>query len=201
MTDYWNHNTAYHPWIRRTAARHRHRDLLDVGCGDGLLMERLTPTLRSVTGIEPDAAAITRAERRLAAVPNATLVRTGFAEYEPGGARFDVITFVASLHHLPLRETLERAAGLLRPGGDLLVVGLAANRSPLDWVFSGLSLPLARLGSLLHRETADIGVPTAQPRESLAEIRDAAAVALPGARIRRGVYYRYLLRWTKPLAN
>jgi len=65
VTDYWNHNTAYHPWISRIAARHGHRDLLDVGCGDGLLMERLAPALRSVTGIEPDSSAIARAERRL----------------------------------------------------------------------------------------------------------------------------------------
>jgi len=35
----------------------------------------------------------------------------------------------------------------------------------------------------------------AQPRESLAEIRAAAAKILPGAQIQRGVYYRYLLSY------
>jgi 2-polyprenyl-3-methyl-5-hydroxy-6-metoxy-1,4-benzoquinol methylase len=33
---YWNHNTAYHPWLIDIATRH-HGDVLDVGCGDGLL--------------------------------------------------------------------------------------------------------------------------------------------------------------------
>lgn len=195
---YWNHNTAYHPWIARVAARRGHRDLLDVGCGDGLLLERLAPHLRSATGIEPDATAIAHARARLAGIQNTALVQSGFDDYPPDAGRFDLITFVASLHHLPLEETLRRAAGLLRPGGDVLVVGLAANRSALDWTVSALSVPLVRASSVLHRETGDIGVPASPPRESLAEIGSAARALLPGVRIRRGLYYRYLLRWTKP---
>lgn len=198
MTDYWNHNTAYHRWIARVAAEQGHRDFLDVGCGDGLLLERLAPTMRSVTGVEPDVAAFMQARARLGNTENSTFVQSDFAAYAPDATRFDLITFVASLHHLPLHEGLSHAAGLLRPGGDLLVVGLAANRSPLDWAVSGLSLPLVRLGSFLHRETRDIGVPVTAPQESLAEIRSMARTVIPGARARRGLYYRYLLRWTKP---
>ena len=47
MADYWNHNTAYHPWVLALA---RGRDVLDVGCGEGLLVERLAPLARSVGG-------------------------------------------------------------------------------------------------------------------------------------------------------
>jgi 2-polyprenyl-3-methyl-5-hydroxy-6-metoxy-1,4-benzoquinol methylase len=57
--NYWNHNTAYHPWLVGIAAEHR-GDVLDVGCGDGLLAQRLAPVSRSVTGIDPDPAAIGR---------------------------------------------------------------------------------------------------------------------------------------------
>ena len=51
-TDYWNHNAAYHPWLVGIAAEHR-GDVLDIGCGDGLLAQRLAPVSRSVTGIDP----------------------------------------------------------------------------------------------------------------------------------------------------
>ena len=200
MGDYWNHNTAYHRWIIGIAARRGHRDVLDVGCGDGLLLQRLAPLASTVTGIEPDAATRNRARTRLAGVRDATVDASEFAAFESGAARFDLITFVATLHHLRLREALTSARELLRPGGDLLVVGLAANRTVADWVLSGLALPWVKLGSLLHGETRDIGVPLAVPREDLREIRDAARAALPGARVRRGLYYRYLLRWTKPVA-
>ncbi|WP_255358459.1 hypothetical protein [Mycobacterium sp. URHB0044] len=36
----------------------------------------------------------------------------------------------------------------------------------------------------------------AAPQESLGEIRRDAAEVLPGAVIRRGLYYHYLLRWS-----
>ena len=46
-------------------------------------------------------------------------------------------------------------------------------------------------------ETRDIGVPIAAPSQTVAEVRSVADAVVPGARIRRGLYYRYLLRWTK----
>lgn len=191
--DYWNHNTAYHPWLVDIATR-LHGDVLDVGCGDGLLLARLAPVSRSVTGIEPDAGAMARAEQRLAGT--ATLIRATFDDYDPGERRFDLITFVASLHHIELRVALTKARSMLRPTGEIAVVGLAANRSVRNWVWAGACLPVVRVASRLHGETPDIGVPVAGPTSSLDEIRREVADVLPGARIRRGLYYRFRLRWS-----
>lgn len=80
-----------------------------------------------------------------------------------------------------------------------MVVGVAANRTLIDWILSAAALPLVRIGSLLHRETDDIGVPTTEPRENLASIRQISAEVLLGRKIRRGLYYRYLLTWDKPI--
>ncbi|GAB4903774.1 hypothetical protein MAHJHV61_28740 [Mycobacterium avium subsp. hominissuis] len=102
---------------------------------------------------------------------------------------------MASLHHLPLRDALGKARQMLRPAGELAVVGLSANKSVADWLWAGLCLPVVRAGGLLHRETRDIGVAVADPRESLDEIRRVAEDVVPGAVIRRGVYYRYRLLW------
>src|SRR5215831_20139529 len=49
--EYWNHHAAYHCWLLGIAADHR-GDVLDVGCGEGLLALRLAPVSRSVTGID-----------------------------------------------------------------------------------------------------------------------------------------------------
>lgn len=198
MKDYWNHNSAYHDRILAVAAERPRHHALDVGCGEGLLLQRLAPFAGTVTGIDPDPSVIKRSRSRLAGLPDATVHQEDFASYRPEGQRFDLITFVASLHHLDLADSLVKARDLLNPGGDLLVVGLAANKTSADWFHSALVLPWVRLSSFLHRETRDIGVPTAQPRESLTEIRAVAGTILPGVRIRRGLYYRYLLRWTRP---
>lgn len=193
--DYWNHNTAYHPWLRNIAAAH-HGDVLDVGCGDGLLAQRLGPVSRSVTAIDSDAAAIERARRRLRGAFGVSVAHADFATFDPGLRRFDLIVFVASLHHLQLRPTLERAREMLTPAGEIAVVGLCAERTVRDFGWAVLCLPLVLVSSRLHRETRDVGVAVREPREGLDEIRQVAAEVLPGASIRRGLYYRYLLRWT-----
>ena len=114
---------------------------------------------------------------------------------------FETVSCVATLHHLPLEPALTRLSGLVAPGGRLIVVGLAANKSPWDWTLSALAvLPLRVIGAM-HRETPDIGVVTSAPRESLDEIRAAATRSLPGARVRRRFYYRYTLVWDRPVKD
>lgn len=192
--DYWNHNSAYHPWLVGLAAR-RHGDVLDVGCGEGLLAQRLAAVSRRVVGIDADPISVWRAAQRLQPIGNATVEHARFEDLDEAERRYDLITFVASLHHLPLRDALHKARQMLRPAGQLAVVGLSANKSIADWAWAGLCVPGARVGGLLHRETRDIGVPVDDPREDLDEIRRVAADVLPGAVVRRGLYYRYRLLW------
>jgi 2-polyprenyl-3-methyl-5-hydroxy-6-metoxy-1,4-benzoquinol methylase len=191
---YWNHNTAYHRWLVGIAARHR-GDVLDVGCGDGFLAQRLAPVSRSVTGIEPDPSAAARARRRLDGTANVDVVQTSFERFDEGTRRFDLVTFVASLHHMDLRASLLRARDLVTPAGEIAVVGLSANRTARDWLWSAYCLPVVVVGGWWHRETPDIGVAVTAPREGLDEIRSIARELLPDAAIRRRAYYRYLLRW------
>jgi SAM-dependent methyltransferase len=197
VTDYWNHNSAYHSWILERTAAHR-GDSLDVGCGDGLLLQRLAARSRTATGIDVHEQSTTRARRRVAPLVNVTVEHTSFEDFDPGDARFDVITFVASIHHMDLSPALEKALFLLAPGGELLVVGLAANKSIADWALAGVAWPFAYGGSRLHRETRNIGVPVADPQQSLSEISAVARAVLPDVSIRRALYYRYLLRCRKP---
>ena len=199
---YWNHNTAFHDELVADAAVRGGR-ALDVGCGDGLLLERLAGVCEEVVGVEADAATAQRAHERLAGVRNADVHRLDVLGGDVVGqlGRFETVTCVAVLHHLPLEAGLERLAEFVAPGGRLTVVGLAANASAWDWIVSGLSILPSRAASRLHGEMRDIGVPVARAREPLAEIRRAAARALPGARVRRRFYYRYTLTWDRPGAG
>ena len=193
-TVYWNHNAAYHPWLVSIAAEHR-GDVLDVGCGDGLLAQRLAAVSRSVTAIDSDAAAIGQAAVRMESHRHVTVSEQSFHEYQPGAARFDLITFVASLHHMDLHTSLAKARSLLKPTGEIAVVGCAANKTVRDWVWSIVCVPAARVGSRLHSEARNIGIVVTDPQEGLDEIRRTVDDILPGATVRRGLYYRYLMRW------
>jgi SAM-dependent methyltransferase len=192
---YWNHNTAYHPWILRILGR-RSR-VLDVGCGDGLLLERLAPSADTVVGLEPDPGTAVRARTRVAGLPSVEVVEADFLTYRPS-APFDAVVFVASLHHVGLTPGLERAKDLLSPGGVLVVVGLARDDSLADLVRGALSVPVNRVLGRLRQEQSDIGVPVDEPTETYADLRRVVRSLLPGAHWRYGLHYRYLLRWTAP---
>lgn len=201
MIDYWNHNTAYHREVL-AAVPHRDSRVLDVGCGDGLLLQKLATKAAAVTGIDPDASAVSRARARIVTTANAHVFEGDvLTSSELDGKRFDLITCVATLHHMPLTAALERMRELLAPGGRLRVVGLSANKTVVDWIISGaLVLPI-RVMSKIHNESDYPGMATEQPQESLADIRRTAAMVLPGSRIRRRFYYRYTLDWTKPASR
>jgi 2-polyprenyl-3-methyl-5-hydroxy-6-metoxy-1,4-benzoquinol methylase len=193
---YWNHNSAYHPLIVRQARR-LGGAALDVGCGEGLLVQRLAGVSNTVVGIDPDEQALAQARQRTVGMDRVSLFPGGFVEMEAQPETFDLITFVATLHHMDTRTGLTKARTLLRPHGELIVVGLSVNRSAFDWGLSALLLPAITVMGVIHRERRDPGVVIVDPKEHLSEIRSVADDVMPGSSLRRGLYYRYILRWTK----
>jgi len=198
--DYWNHNVAFHRRIVRDAAL-RGGSALDVGCGDGLLLARLATVCRCVVGLEPDERAVARARGRLKQIPQAEVLLDDVMDPDLPQriGTFETVSCVATLHHLPLEPALVRLRELVAPGGRLIVVGLAANKSLWDWLLSALAVLPLRVVGALRRETRDIGVVTRSPRESFTEIRAAASRILPTARARRRFYYRYTLIWDRSM--
>lgn len=210
----WNHNEHFHGWILRSLPARRQL-AVDVGCGTGVLTARLADRFAQVTGIDADPGMAAAAGTRLAGNPRVTIRRCGFgqfaAETEPGQA--DLITMVAVLHHLSLREALEQIPPLLAPGGRLLVVGLARVDSPADAavdLVSAVANPV--MGLVKHHravtaqasradgagQTGQPVMPVRDPAETFAEIAATALGCLPGAVLRRRLYFRYTLRWVKP---
>jgi SAM-dependent methyltransferase len=193
----WNHNSAYFPLVRRAAPR-QCRDVLDVGCGDGRLACSLAGPGRRVLGLDPSAAMIGLARARAAGVPGLEFRRGAFLEQPFAPGSFDLVSFVASLHHMDQEAALVRASELLRPGGRLVVVGLAATRTAGEWIRSGLCLPLVRFNNLRPDYAVAPGMPVADAELSWGEVRALGRRVLPGARFRQRLYYRYSLVWTKP---
>lgn len=190
---FWNHNTHYHRLVPRVAPPPWHR-VLDVGCGEGLLTRRLAPGASGeVVGVDVSLEQVRRAEAA-ADSPRLRYV-AGDVLAADLGAPFDLVTCIATLHHLPLRAGLERLRALTAPGGTLVVVGLANPSSPGDLAMGALGLPVSRWARR-RRGGWDAGVPLADPTTTLGEIRAAARDLLPGARIRRHVYWRYSLVWS-----
>jgi len=185
---YWNHNTHYHPWLLKQVPPSA-RTALDIGCGDGLLARKLARRGLTVTGIDVDAEPFAQAP----VTAGGSLDQADFLDYT---GSFDVVTIVATLHHVPLREGITALRRLVAPGGVLAVVGLWNMTLRRDYHYLPL-VPVIRMTDLLHR-SGEPSVQLRDPIDGYAEIRSTVADLLPGARIRRRLMWRYTLLWRKP---
>jgi SAM-dependent methyltransferase len=191
---YWNHNVHYQPVILSAVPRGC-RTALDVGCGDGLLAARLAERCANVTGIDRDPRMIAGARAQLPS--RITFVEADFLTYPFSADSFDFVCANTSLHHMDFTAALTRAANLLRPGGRLAVIGLAADKSLADLLAAAPAVPV----NLLYRAIygwGESGAPIMFPDDSWREVRAAARETLPGVRYRRRLLWRYSLLWTKP---
>lgn len=191
----WNHNVHHHRLVP-AAAPPPYGRVLDVGCGEGLLSRRLAPFATHVTGLDVSPAMIDAARRQApAGLP--LEYRVADVLTEPSDDAFDLVTCVAMLHHVALEPGLAALGARVAPGGTLVVVGLAAARTPADHVAGALGLVTATVLDRRHG-VWEPDQPLADPTTSLDEVRRAAARVLPGARVRRRALWRYSLVWRAP---
>ncbi|MFG2464622.1 class I SAM-dependent methyltransferase [Streptomyces canus] len=197
---YWNHNVHYHRRVL-DAVPDDCREALDVGCGDGLLARKLATRAAFVTGVDRSPEMIRQA--RATASGSVAFLE---ADYLDGTAlpegRYDFVSAVAVVHHAPFEDAVDSLVRLLAPGGRLVIVGMAYNRTALDWVISGCGLPVSLL--LRRRrggKRAPVGMPMEDSTVHWGEARRAARRLLPGCRYRRRLLWRYTAVWDKPLES
>jgi 2-polyprenyl-3-methyl-5-hydroxy-6-metoxy-1,4-benzoquinol methylase len=175
------------------------RRVVDVGCGVGTFARRLARVVEHVDAIDRDCASLAQATRSSGGLTNVRFIHADFLTWNPEGA-YDAISMVAVLHHLPFRETLVKAAGLLRPGGVLLVLGLDRSPTFSHYLITGAVATLISGWYRAVHPYAPVTAPIAEPQMTLREIAEEAASLLPGAVIRRHALLRYSLIWSKPSA-
>ncbi|MFI0367865.1 class I SAM-dependent methyltransferase [Actinomadura sp. 1N219] len=194
---YWNTNVARHPGILR-AVPEGCGEALDVGCGDGLLARKLLGRVERVTGIDSSPEMIARAREHAAGTQGLTFVEGDFLTADLPTAGYDFICSVSAIHHMDFEAALARMREALRPGGRLVVVGLAREASPAEWAATIAAAPAVRITKVLRRAHGPDGMPVADPQMSYGQVRDAARRLLPGMRYRRHLLRRYSLTWDKP---
>jgi SAM-dependent methyltransferase len=142
--------------------------VLDVGCGDGGLVDRLEQLGFDALGVDPAAPAHPR-------------LVCGSVEQAAGLSKFDAVVAVMALHHAELDAVTSAIAGLLRPRGRLFVYDFdwsAYDDRAAAWLVphdpSGADNSLAgwrREHGGLHRGTTMKEALGAEFAVSLAEVR------------------------------
>ncbi|MEV8106335.1 class I SAM-dependent methyltransferase [Streptomyces sp. NPDC088135] len=195
----WDHNAHYHRWILRQLPRRFNR-ALDVGSGSGDLARLLASRAGAVHGIDVDPTIVDRArELTDPAAPVTFTVGDALKEVPPGP--YDVITCVATIHHMPFSDALTCFRQRLASGGTLVVVGVYRPQPLSDYLIDAVAIPanvamawIKNKGRKAPRP-ASMTAPTRPATMTFADIVRDARQALPGARLHRRLFWRYTLVW------
>lgn len=152
-----------------TAINLEGKSVLDVGCGGGLLSEAMANRGAAVTGIDPGADSIAAAKQHAGTLPVDYRACTVEEFAAAADTRFDIITCMEALEHVPDPAALVAAATeLLAPGGSLFLSTI--NRSPRAWLTAVVAAEYVL--NLLPRGTHDYAR-FIRPAELCAWLREA----------------------------
>ncbi|HYI11964.1 MAG TPA: class I SAM-dependent methyltransferase [Thermoanaerobaculia bacterium] len=104
------------PWVIATLRAHGVQEVVEVGCGSGVLARELTRAGFQVLGIDPSPAMIALARE----TAPAARFEVGSIESAPLPACDAIVAMGEVLNYGDIRAFLPRATGALRPGGVLL---------------------------------------------------------------------------------
>ena len=102
-------------------------DVLDYGCGTGLVGLFLLPYVRAVTGADnsPGMLAVLRQKLAAGGIRNMHVVQLDLEQDTLPGERYDLVVSSMTLHHVAnTRRVLQAFHDLLRPGGTLCIADL-----------------------------------------------------------------------------
>jgi 2-polyprenyl-6-hydroxyphenyl methylase/3-demethylubiquinone-9 3-methyltransferase len=117
-------------WIARMAGGLAGRDIVDVGCGGGILSEALALRGARVTGIDlsDKALGVARLHQLESGVAVDYRLVSAEAFAAEAGGRFDVVACLEMLEHVPdPASTVAACARLARPGGTVVFSTLNRN--------------------------------------------------------------------------
>lgn len=164
-------------------------DVLEIGCGTGLLLFRIGPFTRRYVATDFSRTALDYVEGQLAAHPEwpvSLLERRADDLAELEGQRFDVVVLNSVIQYFPSGEYLQRvlagAASLLKPGGAIFV-GDVRNLALLEAFHTAVELHQAPRGLPIIELNARVRRRIATERELVVAPQFFMALAAELARI------------------
>src|SRR5215472_8034710 len=206
----WDHNSFHHPLLLRHLPPGCER-VLDVGCGAGAFAAKLALRAEQVDALDRSPAMIDAAKR--VAPGNVTCILGDVMADPLPAEHYDAIMSVTALHHLPLDDALRRLSSALRPGGVLAAIALPRVDLPRELPVEVLAATGYRMfgaafavlrasgwGDWYQLPPSHEAMPKVlEPPLTTRQVRQRATAALPGAQVRRLIFWRYFLYWQRPV--
>jgi SAM-dependent methyltransferase len=203
--DGWDHNNHYHPYLMKHIPPNCGQ-ALEIGCGTGSFSRPLSQKADQVLALDLSPEMVKIAKQRSAGYSNIEYLVADVMAWDFPRERFDCIVSIATLHHLPFENILQRMKSGLRANGVLMVLDLYEPEGIRDLLLNLLAVPVHTILKLKNtgrlRESEKIWEAWADhgkhdryfPVSSARRICDDL---LPGAIIRKHLLWRYSAIWKK----
>src|SRR6266699_6128 len=180
---------------------------VDIGCGTGEFARLLASRAEHVLALDLSPQMIKLARERSTGSATIDFEAADALSWTFSPEQFDYIVSIATLHHMPMEAILPKMKEALAKGGTLVVLDICEAR------FSDLFVNLAAIPANLfmqrvkngHRPAASSEARAAMEEHiahdsylTLSQVHQMCQALLPGASVRRHLFWRYSIVWTKP---
>ena len=204
-SDTWDHNSHYYMYLLSHIPDGCER-ILEIGCGTGEFSNLLARRGKNVMAIDLSPQMIHRAREHTQLHSNIDFVAADVMTYEFPKNHFDCIATLTTIHHLPLEKILKKIKEALKHGGVFLCLDLYQQSRLSDLFIDAAAYPMSRAfrfiktGKLKPSKAwrdayGDHG--RSDTYLTVPEIKRMCADILPGALVKRHLFWRYSIVWKK----
>ena len=118
-------------WLDRKLAKIRPQAVLDIGCGNGAFLNRLSGNFQSGTGVDLSNGMLIRARSRFGGNHKLQFKQVYGPSLPFPDNSFDVVTSTLSFRYLDWDPMVAEVLRVLKPGGYFLVVDMVT--APVQW--------------------------------------------------------------------
>jgi SAM-dependent methyltransferase len=111
-------------WLNNHLPGVRDLNVLDIGCGNGALLNELSGRIKYGAGVDQAEAVIERARQRNGALANLEFAKISSPTLPFADATFDVVISLMSFRYLDWDPLLKEVKRVMKPGGKFLIVDM-----------------------------------------------------------------------------
>ncbi len=201
----WNHNNCYFNHLIKLLPN-KLETCLEIGCGKGELSYMLSNKFQNVVAVDLADKMIEQA-RVLYPNKNIEYICENILDMKFENNSLDVIISTATAHHLPYEWFLCFARDKLKNGGKLIILDIAKAKSLSDYIIWGsafipnILMNLIKNGRLRKDDAHSKEVWERHGKHdtymTMDEIKTLAKKYIHTAKVKRKLFWRYLLIWQK----
>ena len=117
---------AEYQWLMAHLPLDGERSLLDLGCGNGALLEKLGGVIGTGVGVDISAGMIEKADHRCSGQPHLSFHKLNGPQIPCADNSFDAVVSMLSFRYLDWDPILHEILRVMKPGGELFIVDMVA---------------------------------------------------------------------------